>query len=153
NETVPLYAALLSIPTGARYPPLSIRPQEQKQRTLDVMLKVAEGLAARQPLLMVCEDVQWSDPTSLELLDLMIDRVPALPVLLIVTFRPEFLPRWVGRPHVTLLTLNRLPPRQCGEMITGVTAGKTLPNEIADEIIARTDGVPLFIEELTKAVL
>jgi predicted ATPase len=153
NEALRLYAALLSIPTGERYPPLNISPQEQKQRTLDVMLEMVEGLAARQPLLMVSEDVQWIDPTSLELLDLIIDRVPALPVLLVVTFRPEFVPRWVGRSHVTLLSLSRLPPPQRAEMITGVAAGKTLPKEVGDEIIARTDGIPLFIEELTKAVL
>ena len=112
-----------------------------------------EGLAARQPVLMVFEDVHWSDPTTRELLDLLIDRVPALRVLVIITFRPEFTPPWVGRPHVTLLSLNRLPPRQRAEMISHVTGGKALPKEIADQIIDRTDGVPLFIEELTKTVV
>jgi class 3 adenylate cyclase len=153
NEAVPLYAALLSIPTGQRYPPLNIRPQEQKQRTFDVMLATAEGLAAHQPLLMVFDDVHWSDPTTRELLDLLIDRVPTLRVLLIITFRPDFAAPWVGRPHVTVLNLNRLPPRQRAEMIMRVTGGKALPKAIADQIIDRTDGVPLFIEELTKAVL
>src|SRR6266849_11080226 len=95
----------------------------------------------------------WSDPASLELLDLIIDRVPALPVLLIVTFRPEFTPPWTGRPHVTTLGLNRLPPAQRAEMIAGVTGGKALPKDIADQIIDRTDCVPLFIEELTKSVI
>ena len=112
-----------------------------------------EGLAARQPVLMVLEDVHWSDPTTRELLDLLIDRVPTLRVLVIITFRPEFTPPWIGRPHVTLLTLNRLPPRQRAEMIAHVTGGKALPKEIADQIIDRTDGVPLFIEELTKTVV
>ena len=102
---------------------------------------------------MVYEDVHWSDPTTRELLDLLVDRVPACAVLVIITFRPEFSPPWVGRPHVTLLTLNRLPPRQRAEMIRRVTGGKALPKEIADQIIDRTDGVPLFIEELTKSVI
>jgi tetratricopeptide (TPR) repeat protein len=112
-----------------------------------------EGLAARQPVLMLFEDAQWSDPTSLELYDLIIDRVPALPALLIVTFRPEFAPPWTGRPHVGWLALSRLAPRQRAEMIAGVTGGKALPEQIAAQIIDRTDGVPLFVEELTKAVV
>jgi predicted ATPase len=102
---------------------------------------------------MVFEDAHWIDPTSRELLDLIIDRVPTLPVLLMITYRPEFTPPWVGRPQVTLLSLNRLAPRQRAEMITRVTGGKALPREIADQIIDRTDGVPLFIEELTKSVV
>src|SRR5262249_5813220 len=126
---------------------------KQKERTLQALMAQVEGLAARQPLLMLFEDAQWSDPTSLDLLDLIIDRAPALPLLLIVTFRPEFTPPWTGRPHVTSLGLNRLAPRQGAEMISGVTAGKALPQEIAGEIIDRTDGVPLFVEELTKAVV
>jgi tetratricopeptide (TPR) repeat protein len=102
---------------------------------------------------MVWEDVHWSDPTTRETLDLLIDRVPALQVLVILTFRPEFTPPWIGRPHVTMLTLNRLPRRQRAEMITYATGGKALPKEVAEQIIDRTDGVPLFIEELTKTVL
>ena len=96
---------------------------------------------------------QWTDPTSLELYDLIIDRVPELPVLLMVTYRPEFTAPWISRPHVTALSLNRLAPRQRVEMIAGVTGGKALPQEIADQIADRTDGVPLFVEELTKAVV
>jgi predicted ATPase len=117
------------------------------------MVAQVEGLAARQPVLMTYEDVHWSDPTTLESLDLLIDRVPTLRVLAIITFRPEFAPPWVGRPHVTLLSLNRLPPRQRAEMIAHLTGGKALPKEIVDQIIDRTDGVPLFIEELTKSVV
>ena len=120
---------------------------------MQALVAQVEGLAARQPVLMVFEDVHWSDPTSLELLDLIVDRVPSLPLLAIVTFRPEFTPPWVGRPQVTLLSLNRLPRRLRAEMIAHVTGGKALPKEIADQIIDRTDGVPLFIEELTKAVV
>ena len=102
---------------------------------------------------MVWEDVHWSDPTTRESLDLLVDRVPRLRVLMILTFRPEFTPPWIGRPHVTMLTLNRLPRRQGAEMIAYLTGGKALPKEIADQIIERTDGIPLFIEELTKTVV
>jgi predicted ATPase len=116
-------------------------------------LTQVEGLAARQPLLVVFEDIHWSDPTTRELLDLIIDLAPKLKALVTITFRPEFTPPWLGRPHVTMLNLNRLPPRQRTEMITHVTGGKALPNEIADQIVDRTDGVPLFIEELTKSVV
>jgi tetratricopeptide (TPR) repeat protein len=144
---------LLSLPTGERYPPLALTPQKQKEKTLRALVARVAGLAARQPVLMLFEDAQWSDPTSLELLDLIIDRVPALRLLLIVTFRPEFASPWTGRPHVTLLALSRLAPRQRAEMIEGMTGGKALPPQIADQIIDRTDGVPLFVEELTKAVI
>jgi predicted ATPase len=104
-------------------------------------------------VLMVWEDVHWSDPTTRESLDLLIDRVATLRVLVIITFRPEFAPPWIGRPQVTMLNLNRLPPRQRSEMIAHVTGGRALPTEIAEQIVDRTDGVPLFIEELTKAVV
>ena len=153
SEVAPLIADLLSIPTGDRYPALELTPQKRKEKTLTALVAQVEGLSAREPVLMVFEDVHWSDPTTRELLDLLIDRVPTLRVLVIITFRPEFTPPWVGRPHVTLLSLNRLPPRQRAEMITRVTGGKALPKEIADQIIDRTDGVPLFIEELTKSVV
>jgi tetratricopeptide (TPR) repeat protein len=153
GEAAPLLAALLSIPTGERYPRLDLTPQKQKGKTLRALVAQVEGLAARQPVLMLFEDAHWSDPTSLELYDLIIDRMPALPVLVIITFRPEFIPPWTGRPHVTSLGLNRLGPRQRAEMIAGITGGKALPSEIAEQIIDRTDGVPLFVEELTKAVV
>ncbi len=152
-EVVPLMAALLSLPVGERYPPLTLTPQKQKEKTLLALVAQVEGLAALQPVLMLLEDVHWADPTSLELLDLIVDRVPALPLLLIITFRPEFTPPWVGRPHVTALGLNRLAPRQRAEMIAAVVGGKALPSEIAEQISDRTDGVPLFVEELTKAVV
>ena len=153
SEAVPLLAELLSIPTGDRYPPLNLTPQKRKERTLHAQMMQVERLAARQPVLMVFEDVHWSDPTTRESLDRLIDRVPALRVLVILTFRPEFAPPWVGRPQVTLLSLNRLPSRRRAEMIMHLTGGKVLPKEIADQIIDRTDGIPLFIEELTKAVV
>ena len=153
SEAVPLIADLLSVPVGNRYPPLSLTPQKRKEKTLGVLLAQLEGLAARRPVLMVFEDVHWIDPSSLDLLDLIVDRVATLRVLLIITFRPEFAPAWIGRSHVTLISLSRLPRQQRAEMIMRVTGGKALPQEIAEHIIDRTDGVPLFIEELTKAVI
>jgi class 3 adenylate cyclase len=153
SEAVPLIADLLSVPIGNRYPPLSLTPQKRKANTLRALLTQLEGLAARRPVLMVFEDVHWIDPTSLDLLDLIVDRVATLRVLLIITFRPEFAPAWIGRSHVTLISLSRLPHQQRAELIMRVTGGKALPQEIAEHIIDRTDGVPLFIEELTKAVI
>jgi class 3 adenylate cyclase/tetratricopeptide (TPR) repeat protein len=153
SEAAPLFADLLSIPTGDRYPPLNLSPQKRKEKTLQVQLAQVEGLAARQPVLMVFEDVHWSDPTTREVLDLLVDRITPLRVLVVLTFRPEFTPPWTGRPHVTFLTLSRLAPRLRAQMIGHMTGGKALPKEIADQIINRTDGVPLFIEELTKTVV
>lgn len=153
SEAVPLIADLLSVPTGDSYPPLSLTPQKRKEKTLQVLLAQLEGLATRRPVLMVFEDVHWIDPTSLDLLDLVVDRVATLRVLLIITFRPELAPPWTGRSHVTSMSLSRLSRPQRAEMIMQVTGGKALPQEIAEQIIDRTDGVPLFIEELTKAVI
>jgi class 3 adenylate cyclase len=153
SDIASLLAALLSIPTGDRYPPLNLSPQKRKEKTLRALLTLVGGLAKRNPVLMVVEDAHWIDPTSHELIDLTIDQVPTLPILVIITFRTEFTPPWIGRPHVSLLSLNRLPPRRGTEMIARLTGGKALPKEIADQIIDRTDGVPLFIEELTKTVV
>jgi class 3 adenylate cyclase/predicted ATPase len=153
SEAVPLMAELLSIPTGDRYPPLNLTPQQRKEKTLQARLAQVEGLASRQPVLIIYEDLHWSDPSTRESLDLLVDRVPTLRVLIVITFRREFAPTWVGLPHVTMLNLNRLPPRRCAEIVAQVTGGKKLPKEIADQIVERADGVPLFIEELTKAVV
>jgi hypothetical protein len=153
SEAAPLLAQLLSVPTEGRYRPLNLTPQKHKEKTLKALVAQVEGLSARRPVLMVIEDAHWIDPTSLELLDLTIDRVPSLPMLLIITFRPEFTPSWVGRPQVMLMSLSRLPHRQRAEMLSRLTGGKALPREIAEQIADRTDGVPLFIEELTKAVV
>jgi predicted ATPase/class 3 adenylate cyclase len=153
SEAIPLLADFLSVSTGDRYPPLNLTPQKRKEKTLRAQLAQVEGLAAQQPAVMVWEDVHWSDPTTRESLDLLVDRVSTLRVLVIMTFRPEFAPPWVGRSNVTMLILNRLSARQRAEMITHVIGGKALPKEMADQIIDRTDGVPLFIEELTKAVV
>jgi class 3 adenylate cyclase/tetratricopeptide (TPR) repeat protein len=153
GEAVPLLAGLLSVPTGDRYPGLNLTPQKRKEKTLRALVAQVEELAARQPVLMVVEDAHWADPTSLELFELIVDRASSLSLLAIVTFRPEFVPPWVGRPEVTLISLNRLPRRLRVEMIALVTGGKVLPQEIVDQITDRTDGIPLFIEELTKAVV
>ena len=146
SEAVPLLADLLSIPTSDRYPPLNLTPQKRKEKTLNALVAQVEGLASQQPVLMVFEDVHWIDPTTRESLDLIIDQAPSLRVLLVITYRPEFSPPWVGRPHVTLLTLNRLPARHRADIIRWIVRGKLLPKPVVDQIIDRTDGVPLFIE-------
>jgi class 3 adenylate cyclase/predicted ATPase len=153
REVAPVFASLLSIPTGDRYPPLNLSPQKLKEMTLKKLVAQVDGLAARRPVLIVIEDAHWSDPTSRELFDLLIDHLPRLPVLVIITSRPGFDPPWIGRPQVASVSLNRLPVRHRAEMISHLTKGKKLPEEFAEQIIDRTDGVPLYIEELTKAVL
>ena len=148
-----LFAELLSLPNDGRYPTLELSPQQRRQKTLEALMAQVETLSRTKPVLMVLEDAQWIDPTSLELFDRIVDRVPALRVLLIVTFRPEFQLPWIGRPYVTALTINRLTERQVSAMIDRVVGNKLLPAILRQEIIERTDGVPLFIEEMTKAVL
>jgi class 3 adenylate cyclase/predicted ATPase len=149
----PLIAALLAIPPGDRYPPTDLSPQQQKERTFQALVDQLAGLAARQPVLSVYEDAQWSDPTTLELLEQVIDRAQRLPVLAIITFRPEFTPPWRGRAHITSLALNRLSRKQGAAMVAEVTGGRALPAAVLEEIVSKTDGVPLFVEELTKTVL
>ena len=153
REDVALIAEMLLLPNDGRYPTLELAPQQRRQRTLEALRSQIEALAERSPLLMVFEDVHWADPTSLELFELIVERASSLPLLAIVAFRPEFVPPWVSRAQVTLITLNRLPRRLSAAMIAHVMGGKVLPQEIADQITDRTDGVPLFIEELTKAVV
>jgi class 3 adenylate cyclase len=153
GECVPLFAELLSIPIGDRYPPLELTPQSRKEKTLHAQLALAGGLAAQQPVMMIFEDVHWSDPTTRALLDILVDRISGLRVLLIATFRPEFAPPWGNHPNVDQLSLCRLPPEHCAKMIGHLTGGKALPKDIAAQILDRTDGVPLFVEELTKTIL
>jgi tetratricopeptide (TPR) repeat protein len=153
DETVPLIAALLGVPTHDRYPALNLSPQRQKQRTLEVLIEQLAGLARARPVLELYEDLHWVDPSTLELLDLLVERVRALPVLAVLTYRPEFTPPWSGRAHVTALPLNRLGRRQGAALVERITGGKALPVAVLDQIVARTDGVPLFVEELTKTVL
>ena len=153
EQAVPLIAALLGLPTEDRYPALELTPQRQKQLTLEALVEQLEGLAAAQPVLLAYEDVHWSDPTTQELLGLTIERVQRLPVLLLITFRPEFSPPWPAQPHVSALALSRLGRREGAALVERVVRDKPLPDEVAAQIVAKTDGVPLFVEELTKTVL
>jgi class 3 adenylate cyclase/predicted ATPase len=153
EEVVPLLAALLSIPTGDRYAPLTLSPQRRKDKTIEALIDQVRGLAQQQPVLYIFEDVHWIDPSSLEALARQIDRLQDARVLLVITYRPEFTPPWGGFSHVTTHTLNRLSRRQVTTMVQQITGGKTLPQEVLEQIVARTDGVPLFVEELTKTVL
>jgi tetratricopeptide (TPR) repeat protein len=121
--------------------------------TLEALIRQLEGLARRQPIVMIFEDAHWMDPTSRELLDLAVERVRSLPMLLVVTFRPEFQPPWIGQPQVTMLALNRLDRRDRTVLVEQIAGGKALPDEVVGQIADRTDGVPLFVEELTKSVL
>ncbi|HJS86784.1 MAG TPA: AAA family ATPase [Acetobacteraceae bacterium] len=157
-EDVALLAEWLSVPTvaGRRDAPLdSLTPQRKKERTFEALFRQLEGLARLRPVLMVFEDVHWIDPTSLELLDLMVERVRRLPVLLLVTFRPELTPPWVGQAHVATMALARLDRRDGAALVERLIGNRAvpLPSEIVAEIVERADGVPLFVEELTKAVL
>jgi len=153
EAAVPLIGDLLAVPTGGSYPPLELAPEQKKARIFQALLAQLEGLATKQPVLMTAEDVHWFDPTSLELFDLTIERIERQPVLLVITFRPEFAPRWTGRPHVTLLTLNRLGRADGAALIGHLTGGRPLPANVFAQILSKTEGVPLFIEEVTKAVL
>jgi class 3 adenylate cyclase/predicted ATPase/energy-coupling factor transporter ATP-binding protein EcfA2 len=148
-----LFALMLSLPSDHRYPAVELTPQQRRQRTLQALARQVEALAHSCPVLMVFEDAHWSDPTSLELLRRVVDRIRMLSVLLIVTFRPEFEPGWIGKPHVTPLSLNRLAPCEVGAIIDHIAGNKPLPANIRQDIIERTDGIPLFVEETTKAVL
>ena len=153
RDVAPLFSALLSLPAGSRYAPLNLSPQRQKELTLEALARQLIGLAAHQPVLMVFEDIHWIDPTSLELLDRLVQRIPSLAVLAIFSFRPEFEPRWIGHPQVTSLTLNRLSRRQGAALVEQLTGGKALPGGLLEQMVAKTDGVPLFLEEVTKAVI
>ena len=153
SSVAPLFAALLAIRTEGRYPPLGLTPPQQKAKTLEALAGQLEAMAARRPVLLVFEDLHWADPTSLEFLDIVVDRTQHLRVLAVLTFRPDFAPPWTGHAHVTLLSLNRLGRRDTAALAERVGGGKPLPPEILDQILVRTDGVPLFVEELTKAVL
>ena len=144
---------MLSLRNDGRYPLLELAPEQRRQRTLQALIAQIEALTRSNPVLIVSEDAHWADPTSLELFGRAVDRIASLPVLLIVTFRPEFEPPWIGRPHVTALTINRLARRDVDALIDRVVGNKRLSANIRQDIIERTDGIPLFVEEMTKAVL
>ena len=153
TEHAALFAEMLSLSNDGRYPVLEFAPQQRRQKTLDALTAQVTALATQQPVLMIFEDMHWTDPTSLEALSRIIDGIKTRPVLLVVTFRPEFNAPWVGQSHVTSLTLNRLGEREVTTIITGLVGSKELPPDVMAEIVERTDGIPLFVEEMTKAVL
>jgi TOMM system kinase/cyclase fusion protein len=152
-EAVPLLAALLSLPLTADYAPLTMSSEQQKQQTLHALLTILLRIAAQQHVLFVMEDLHWIDPTTLAFLHYLVDQVPTARILALLTCRPDFTPPWTGRSHLTHVTLRRLPQRQAAEMISAVAHRKTLPPEVVAQVVAKTDGVPLFVEELTKMVL
>jgi class 3 adenylate cyclase len=153
DEDPAFLADLLSLPASERHPLPNFSAQRKKELTLEALIRQLEGLVRQLPVVMVFEDAHWIDPTSRELLDLTVERVRSLPVLLIVTFRPDFQPPWAGQPQVTMLALNRLPREDGSVLVAQIAGGKALPDEVIDQIIDRTDGEPLFIEELTRSVL
>ncbi len=148
-----LLAELLSIPDDGRYPVLDFEPQQRREKTLAALVTQVGMLSRSEPVLMIFEDAHWTDPTSLELVGRILERIVELRVLLIITFRPEFEPPWIGFPHMTALTINRLGRRDINAIIDRIVGEKSLPFGIREEMIERTDGIPLFIEEMTKAVL
>lgn len=150
--TAPLIAAMLSLPLD-RYPPLNLSPQRQKNDTITALATQVTRLARHQPLLMTFEDAHWCDPTTLEVLTKVIDQIEAESVLLVITFRPEFHPPWTGQGHVVSQSLSRLGKRQGVEIVSNLTGQKKLPPDLLERILAMTDGVPLFVEELTRSVL
>jgi class 3 adenylate cyclase/predicted ATPase len=148
-----LYAALLSLPAGARGRQFDLTPQRQKELTIEALIRRLLEVAAVQPLVFIFEDVHWIDPTTLELFSRALPVVKTAPVLFVITFRPQFFPPWLNEPHVTMLRFGRLERSHVATMILDMTGGKELPAEVYDQILDKTDGVPLFVEELTKAVL
>jgi class 3 adenylate cyclase/tetratricopeptide (TPR) repeat protein len=148
-----LFAEMLSLPNDGRHPTLSLTPEQRRQQSLEALLRQVAVLTQQNPVLMIFEDAHWTDPTSLELLGMVVKLIENSPVLLIVTFRPEFEPPWIGRPYVTALTINRLAQRNIAAMIDHIAGNKLLAPDIRQDIIERTDGIPLFVEEMTKAVL
>jgi len=153
KQDAALFAEMLSLPNDGRYPALELAPQQRRQRTLEALTAQLAGLARQQPVLMIVEDTHWIDPTSLEVFGRTVDRIKALSALLIVTFRPEFNAPWAGRSHVTSVALNRLGERETAAIITHLVGNKELPTDVMADIVERTDGIPLFVEEMTKAVL
>jgi class 3 adenylate cyclase/predicted ATPase len=154
EESVPLFAALLSVPLlEHHYPPLNLSPQRQRQKTLETIVAILQELAERQPVLFILEDLHWTDPSTLDLLGLLLDQTPTAALLVLLTCRPHFQPSWHHRSYITEMTLTHLSPAQVEQIVTGMTDRKTLPHEVLVQIVEKTDGVPLFAEEMTKAIL
>jgi class 3 adenylate cyclase/predicted ATPase len=153
-ETVPLFGSLLSLPLSQdRYAPLALSPQRQRQKTLETLVAILLEHAERQPVLLIIEDLHWTDPSTLELLNLILAQTPTAAMLVLLTCRPHFQPAWHHRSYLSEITVNRLPHAQVEQIVTGMTNGKTLPAEVLQQIVEKTDGVPLFVEEVTKALL
>jgi predicted ATPase len=154
EESIQLFAPLLSLPLPAHhYPPLNFSPQRQRQKTLETIVAILQEHAEQQPVLFILEDLHWTDPTTLEWLNLVIEQIPTASVLVLLTCRPTFQPSWSHRSYVSEITVNRLSPTQVAQIVTCMTDGKTLPQEVLGQIVEKTDGVPLFVEEMTKAIL
>src|SRR5215831_596189 len=148
-----LIAEMLSLPNDGRYPALELTPQQRRQKTLEALTAQVETLSRQEPVLMIFEDAHWADPTSLEVFGRLLDRIRTLRLLLLVTFRPEFDAPWVGRPYVSSLIINRLAEHEAGAMVDRIVGNRLLSANIRKDIIERGDGIPLFVEEMTKAVL
>ena len=153
ENLAPLLASLLSLKSEGRYSALALEPEELKRKTFETLIDMYEAMASQCPVLMIIEDVHWIDPSTRELISLLIERLPSCRIFLLITCRPEFESPWIAHTHITSLALNRLSRKESVSMIAKVTQGKTLPEEVLGQIIAKTDGVPLFLEELTKTVL
>jgi predicted ATPase len=154
EESLQLLAPLLSIPLPEHhYPPLTLSPQRQRQKTLETLVAILLELAEHQPVLFIVEDLHWTDPTTLELIGLLLDQIPTASLLMLLTRRPHFQPSWHHRSYLTEMTVHRLPHTQVEQIVTGITDGKTFPAEVLRQIMVKTDGVPLFVEEITKAIL
>jgi len=149
----PLFAAFLSLRGDARYGPLAWSPEDTKKKTIEATIAVIDAMAGQHPVLMVVEDLHWTDPSTLELLNLLVERIPQRRILLLATSRPEFEPPWGDRPHLSHVRLRRMNRKESAALVAQVAGGKALPDEVLEQIVARTDGVPLFIEELTKTAL
>ncbi len=153
QEMVPLFSSLLSLPLPESYPPLTLSPQRQRQKTVEALLAWLLKEAERQPVLRIVEDLHWVDPSTLEFLSLLVEQVPTARIFTLLTFRPDFSPPWSSRAHLIQITLSRLAHKQVEVMVKRVAGGKALPAEVVQQLVAKTDGVPLFVEELTKMVL
>jgi class 3 adenylate cyclase len=154
EESVPLFAPLLSLPLQEhRYPLLNLSPQRQRQKTLETIVAILLELAEHHPVLFILEDLHWTDPSTLELIGLLLDQTPTASLLVLLTCRPYFQPAWHHRSYLTEITVNRLSPAQVAQIVNRMTDGKTFPAAVLRQIIEKTDGVPLFVEEMTKAIL
>ncbi len=154
SESVRLFADLMAVPTPEdRYLRLSMTAQQQRDATLDAIVAWLIETAERAPVLMAWEDLHWADPTTLETLGMLIEQAPTAALLVVATYRPELTPPWPQRSHMTPITLNRLERPEVETMVSHLSGGKSLPGEVVDHIVAKADGVPLYVEELTKAIL